>query len=63
MVLCIWKIYKYFMCINNILLNMILVYIYIFVLYYNKQDKVFESKEEYINIYGNLIIIGLLMKG
>lgn len=51
------------MGINNILLNMILVYIYIFVLYYNKQDKVFESKEEYININGNLIIIGLLMKG
>lgn len=42
---------------------MILVYIYIFVLYYNKQDKVFESKEEYININVNLIIIGLLMKG
>lgn len=38
-------------------------YIYIFVSHYNKQDKALESKEEHININGNLTITGLSMKG
>lgn len=63
MALCTWKTYKYSMCTNNTLSNMILVHIYIFVSHYNKQDKALESKEEDINIYGNSTITGLSMKG